>query len=267
MRTKTQSSNAILRILDRSLVFLIGMATLFVWEAAVRIWHVPDYILPRPSAVVSALITGIERGLYPVHFAATMTSMLIGCTIGSTVGVLLGAAIVEFRIVERIIYPYVLILQSLPKIALAPLFVMWLGYGLPSKIVMVALISLFPMLVNTITGLRSADRDRIDIVRAMTASRADIFWHVRLPSAAPSIFGGLQLVLVFSLMGALVSEFVGSDYGLGNLIEASQVSLDTAGMFAVLVILAVTGLVLSSLLRLVRRHVVFWEAPHDGEPS
>lgn len=251
------------RALDRGLVAIVGIVTLIAWEVAVRLLDVPDYILPRPTAVIAAFVTGVERGIYPIHFAATMTSMLIGGTIGSTAGLLLGTAIVEFRIV----YPYVLILQSLPKIALAPLFVMWLGYGLPSKIVMVALISLFPMLVNTIAGLRSADRDRIDIVRAMTASRSDIFWHVKLPSAAPSIFAGLQLVLVFSLMGALVSEFVGSDYGLGNLIEASQVSLDTAGMFAVLVILAVTGPVLSALLRVVRRHVVFWDSPRDGDVS
>ena len=122
-----------------------------------------------------------------------------------------------------------------------------------------ALICFFPMVVNTMTGIASADRDRVDIVTTMTATRWQVFWHVRLPSAAGAIFAGLQVSVVLALIGALVGEFVGSDAGLGNLIQASQASLDTAGMFAVLVILAMIGIVATSLVRLAHRKVVFWE--------
>lgn len=245
---------------QRAAQLALAVVVLAVWQIAVVTLKVPGYILPTPTAVVNALMNGIQARLYGPHIGATLSAMLIGYGIGVGTGIVVGALLAEFRPLERTVFPYIVAIQSVPKIALAPLFVMWLGYGLNSKVVMVALICFFPMVVNTMTGIASADKDRVDIVTTMTASRWQVFWHVRLPSAAGSIFAGLQVSVVLALIGALVGEFVGSDAGLGNLIQASQAALDTAGMFAVLVILAAIGIVATALVRLAHRKVVFWEA-------
>ena len=255
-------------IMQYLLVAAVGVAALVAWQLAVRGLGMPGYILPAPTDIATAFGRGLERGIYPSNLAATLTAMLVGYAIGAGSGILLGALVAEFKIVERLVYPYVVSLQSLPKIALAPLFVMWFGYGVLSKIVTVALICFFPLMVNTMTGILSTERDRLDMVRSMTGTRLQLFWHVKLPSAAGHIFAGLQVAVVLSLIGALVGEFVGSDKGLGNLIQYSQASLDTAGMFAVLGILAAIGMVATSLVRFAQRRVVFWEAakrPHQGD--
>ena len=241
------------------LTVAVGVTLLALWEIAVDALGLPSYILPAPSAVVLALMRGVQRGIYPIHLMATLSAMLSGYAIGTVLGIVLGAAVAEAKILERLLLPYVVTLQSVPKIALAPLFVMWFGYGLSSKVVMVSLMCFFPLMVNTMTGLLSADRDRIDMLRAMTATRWQVFRYVKLPSAAGHIFAGLQVAVALALIATLVAEFVGSDYGLGNLIEASQAALDTAGMFAVLVILAAIGLISTSLVRWAHRRVVFWE--------
>jgi NitT/TauT family transport system permease protein len=212
--------------------------------------------------VVAAFERGLERGIYWPHAAATLVAMSGGYVIGTISGIVLGALVAEFKIVERIVYPYVVSLQSLPKIALAPLFVMWFGYGLSSKLVMVALICFFPLMVNTMTGVLSTDRDRLAMVRTMTATRWQLFWHVKLPSSAGHIFAGMQVAVILALIGALVSEFVGSDRGLGNLIQSNQAALDTAGMFAVLAILAGVGMSATMLVRIIHRKVVYWERGH-----
>jgi len=235
-------------------VVLIGL-----WEAVVWLFRVESYIAPAPSAIAQAAWKGIERGIYPANIAATVIAMLIGFVIGSAGGIALGIIVAEYKKLERIAYPYLVVFQSVPKVALAPLFVMWFGYGLVSKVVMVASICFFPLLVNTVTGLQSADKDRLDMVRTMTATRWQIFYHVKLPSAAGAIFAGLQVAIVLSLFGTLISEFVGSDHGLGNLITASQSTLDTAGMFVVLAILGAIGVIATSIVRFAQRRVVFWE--------
>lgn len=238
----------------------LAAALLALWHGAVVYFQVPSYIAPTPFAVLRALGNGLSQNLYWPHLRATLAAMLTGYLIGVTAGMAIGALLAEFRPLERVVFPYIVSIQSVPKIALAPLFVMWFGYGLNSKVVMVALICFFPMVVNTMTGMRATERDRLDIVTTMTASRWQLFWHVKLPSAAGPIFAGLQVSVVLALIGALVGEFVGSDAGLGNLIQASQASLDTAGMFAVLIILSAIGIVFTSLVRLAHRKVVFWDA-------
>lgn len=261
--SKTQAPKAALlrRVFSWDTALVLGVAALLIllWEFSVRWLKIPSYNIPAPSAVIAAFERGVERGIYPPNLGATLFAMMCGYAIGSVSGIVLGALVAEFKAVERLVYPYVVSLQSLPKIALAPLFVMWFGYGVGSKVVMVTLICFFPLMVNTMTGLLGTDRDRLDMVRTMTATRWQLFWHVKFPSAAGHIFAGLQVAVVLSLIGALVGEFVGSDRGLGNLIQHSQSSLDTAGMFAVLAILAVIGMVATALVRFLHRRIVFWE--------
>jgi NitT/TauT family transport system permease protein len=259
---RTDTSPGRRRLPDRTSLLVVGLGVVLVvaWEVAVRALGIPGYILPAPSAVLVSAARGLGRDLYTTHLLATLAAMAWGYVVGATLGIVLGALVAEFRVVERLIYPYVVALQSLPKIALAPLFVMWFGYGLLSKVVMVILMCFFPLMVNTMIGLMSTDRDRIDLLRTMDATRVQIFLNVKAPSAAGHIFAGLQVTVILSLIATLVAEFVGSDRGLGNLIQVSQSQLDTAGMFVVLAILAIIGTAGTALVRWAHARVVFWEA-------
>jgi NitT/TauT family transport system permease protein len=149
-------------------------------------------------------------------------------------------------------------IQSLPKVAIAPLIIMWFGFGIESKLAVVALITFFPILINTLSGLAIIDEQRMDLMRALLANRWQTFLYVRLPSAAPTIFAGLNVAIVLALTGAIVAEFVGAQRGLGVLLMQSQTNLDTAGMFAILVLLAGIGLVANVSIRRIERSVLYW---------
>jgi NitT/TauT family transport system permease protein len=245
---------------SRLVSLVIAVTLVALWQLAVRSLDVPSYLIPAPSDILAALDRGFERGTYWPHLISTLHAMSVGYAVGCGLGIVLGALVAEFKSLERIVYPYIVALQSLPKIALAPLFVMWFGYGYTSKVVTVALICFFPLMVNTMTGILATDLDRLDMVRTMTATRLQLFWHVKLPSAAGHVFAGLQVAVVLALIGALVAEFIGGEQGLGNLIEMEQSSMDTAGVFAVLVLLAVIGMAATALMRLLHARIVFWEA-------
>jgi len=241
--------------------FFVGL--IILWEVGIKWGEVPSYVVPAPSDIWNAAMRNIERGLYPPHIWATMQSVVIGYSLGVLGGIVLGTLFAEVRLFERLVFPLIVALQSMPKIALAPLFVMWFGYGFTSKVVTVILMCLFPVLVNTVTGLKSADPDRISLIRAMTGSRFEVFRYVKLPSAASHIFASMQVAVVMALIGALVAEFVGSDRGLGILIQSGQLNLDTPGIFAVLVVLSALGIGSTALVRFFHGKVVFWERRND----
>jgi NitT/TauT family transport system permease protein len=172
----------------------------------------------------------------------------------------LGGLLAEWPILERGLYPYIVFFQSMPKVALAPLLIVWFGFDLQSKVILVALISFFPVFINTFVGVRQADNDLIDVMRVCSASRASIFWHVKLPAAAGSIFASLQIAVSFSLIGAIVAEFVASKRGLGTVIQQSAQSMDTGLNITGVLILSVMGMIGTALVRIAHKRVVFWEA-------
>ena len=174
------------------------------------------------------------------------------------VAIVLGSVIAQSRFVENVLYPYLIAIQTTPKVAIAPLFIIWFGFGISSKIIVAGIIAFFPILVNVITGLRSTDPQRIELMRSLRATRWQIFRMVMLPSALPMIFAGLQVAVIFSLLGAIVGEFVGSRAGLGNLIRQMNINLDTAGVFAVLVCLSSIGITLHLIMRWVQKKLLFW---------
>jgi NitT/TauT family transport system permease protein len=154
--------------------------------------------------------------------------------------------------------------QSLPKVALAPLIVIWFGLGLTSKVINAALVAFFPLLVNTMVGLRSADEDRVSLMRSLSASNTQIFWMLRLPNALPFVMAGLDIAMILALIGAIVAEFTGATAGLGMLILSMTYTMDVSGQFSVLLILSVVGLLLNRLVYLVRRRVLFWDPSEKG---
>ena len=236
---------------------------LLVWEYGVVLLDVPKYILPTPSAIAVALWRGLdagifERGGYWLHTGVTVSEVLLGFAIGSSVGLILGTIISQFRILDATLRIYLVAIQSLPKIALAPIIVLWFGFGLTSKVVIICLLTFFPLLVTSMAGFKAVDPERLELMRALGARPWQIFWKARFPSALPYIFAGLDMAAVFAVVGAVVGEFVGAQRGLGTLILAMNAQMDTAGTFSVFVVLAIVGVIIHKTLRLVERRVLFW---------
>lgn len=247
-----------------ALTVLLFCASVGAWEGAVRLLEVPVFIVPPPSKVAVALWRGFASGLYLEHLYYTMLETILGFLLGSALGFFLGTAVAMSRYVEYFFYPYIVMFQSLPKVALAPLIVIWFGLGLSSKIVNAALVAFFPLLVNTMVGLRSADEDRVNLMRSLAASERQIFWMLRLPNALPFVMAGLDVAMIFALIGAIVGEFVGARSGLGMLIQSMNFTMDVSGQFSILLILSVVGLLLSRCIAAIRRRVLFWD-PSEKE--
>jgi NitT/TauT family transport system permease protein len=239
---------------------LLIAAFLAVWEIVVRGFEIPLFILPTPSSVFTALYRGIASSLYVDHVWITLTETLLGFVLGTSLAFVFGTVIALSRPVEYFLYPFVVMFQSMPKVALAPLIIVWFGLGLTSKVVNAALVAFFPLMVNTIVGLRSAEEDKVNLMKSLAASRAQIFWMLQLPNAMPYIFAGLEIAMIFALIGAIVAEFVGAQAGLGMLIQSMNFTMDVAGQFSVLLLLSLLGLLLNGIVTGVRRRVLFWDA-------
>ena len=245
---------------------LIG-AVLAVWEFAVAYFEVPKYILPSPSQVWVGLYNGFASGLYIDHMIVTLTETFLGFALGCVLAFVFGTLVALSRRMEYFLYPFIVMFQAMPKVALAPLIIVWFGLGMTSKVVNAALVAFFPLMVNTIVGLKSAEEDRISLMRSLAASRWQIFWMLQLPNAMPYIFAGLEIAMIFALIGAIVGEFVGAEKGLGMLIQSMNFTMDVAGQFSVLLILSCLGLILNGGVALIRRRVLFWDAASKAEAA
>jgi NitT/TauT family transport system permease protein len=238
------------------LLFVIVIAA---WEGSVWAYGVPAYLIPAPSAVALGLWRGLASGIYLTHLKVTLIEILLGFLVGSGLGFLLGVLIAINRTIAYFLRPYVLVFQTIPKVALAPLIVLWFGLGITSKVVSAAIICFFPVMVNTIAGLNAADRERIDLLGAMGASQLQIFYMLKLPTAGAFIFAGLEIAVTFALIGTIVTEFLGAEAGLGMLMQSMNFTMDVAGSFSIIVLLSVVGVALTFAITLLRRRIIFWE--------
>ncbi len=234
------------------ILFMVG------WHYAVTFFKVPSYMLPTPGVVVEAFIDGYASGRYLPHLFTTLQEMILGYAFGCGFAFMLGALVAEWKLLDRIVYPFVIGLQSVPKVALAPLLLVWFGFDITPKIILVALICFFPVFINAATGFKSADPNLLRLYRAFSASRGTIFWNVKLPSAAQNIFAGLQIAVVLALIGAVVGEFLSAKQGLGFLIQQSTLSFDVATMFASIISLSMIGVVFTFVLRKLEMKIVYW---------
>jgi NitT/TauT family transport system permease protein len=231
---------------------------LLVWSGVIRLLALPPQVLPGPLEVAAVWWHGWSSGAFWPHAAFTLQGALGGFAIGVALGALAGIMVAEWRIARQVFYPIVIAIQSMPTVAVAPLIVVYFGVGLPSKLVTVALLCFFPVFVNTVAGLMSADARLLDLYRAASATRWRLLVDVKLPSAADQMLAGAQVALVLSFIGCVVSEFVASRAGLGHLIKTFANDLNVAVMFAAVATLALIGGPLGYALSLVRRRVVFW---------
>ena len=213
--------------------------SLAAWEAAVRYFAVPVYLLPAPSVIARKLVMS-----YPLFLEATMHSVvaiIVGFGVAVLVGIPAATLMIYSEWFRRSVYPILLTSQVLPKVALAPLFIVWFGFGLLPKVLMTFLISFFPIVIDSLTGLNSVRPESLLLIRSMGGTRWQSFWKVRLPGALPSIFGGFKVAITFAVVGTIVAEFVGSDNGLGYILVLARGNLDTVTVFAAIICLIVIG--------------------------
>jgi NitT/TauT family transport system permease protein len=241
-----------------------AICVVIFWRWYTEKFDVSPAIFPGPLQVWQSLWINLKDGTFLNDLAVTMPEVLIGFFVGSAVGFLLALVISEFRPVRTIVYPYVIGLQSVPKTALAPMFLIWFGFGIESKIALVVSTVFFPVLINTLSGIERTDPDQLDMLRAFGGRRWRIFLRVKLPTALPPLFAGLELAIVLAVIAAVVSEFLGAVGGLGYRILTYNTNLDMAGEFAALAVLSVTGFILHAIVRITGLRVVFWGRHPDG---
>ncbi len=231
---------------------LLALA-LAAWEAASRLLGLPALVLPAPSAVGQALWRGLATGYFWPHLAATAWNLAAGVTLGCGVGFAAGVAMAESRRLRTILWPYVVVSQVVPKLALMPVFILWFGFGAASLVTITALICFFPLLETTVTSLRQVAPERLELFRLLGASRWQTLWRLKLPAGLPGVLAGLRVAVMLALVGAVVGEFIGASRGLGALVIAAQGSMDTPLMFAVLVLISALGLATYQLTLWVER--------------
>ncbi len=247
-------------------------ALLIAWHVATHAFRVPEFILPSPEQVWAALLGGLALGPFDqsgfwYHTGITLWEALLGFFLGSGVGAALGFAIASSRLFERVAYPYIVAFQALPKVAIAPLLVIWFGFGIDGKVLITSIITFFPLLVNAIAGYQSVDPDRIDLARSCNATRWQILWKIVMPSALPFLFAGLNVATVLAVLGAIVGEFVGARAGLGMLLLQYDQNMQIAPVFAVLLILGLVGFLMNLAIRLLERRFCFWAQRMNRAPG
>jgi putative hydroxymethylpyrimidine transport system permease protein len=235
---------------------LLLLVLLVLWEGAVRVLATPAYLLPAPTEVAGALVS--DASTIAGHAAATAVTALVGLSLGAVAGVGLAIVMTASDSVRSALYPLVVVSQSIPMVVLAPLFVVWFGFGLLPRVLVVALVSFFPIAVATVGGLLAADRDQVDLVRAMGGTRAEVTRHVLVPGALPSLMTGLKVAASYAMFGAVVGEWIGASAGLGLYLERSRASFATDQMFAAVAVIAVVSVALVGFVFLAERVLLPW---------
>jgi len=229
-------------LLDRFAVVIALIALLLVWETAADLAGIPSFVLPTPSDIGASILK--NWGALLTHAWVTLLETLAGFGLSVMIGIPLAVFIVYSRIFSRVVYPMLVASQAVPKVALAPILLVILGYGVGPKIIVAFLIAFFPVVVNTVTGLASVDRDTLNLMHSMGASKVDVFRKVRFPHAVPSMIAGFKVAIAFAVVGAVVGEFVGSRSGLGYYMLLATGNFDTPLVFACVILLTVMGVVL-----------------------
>jgi NitT/TauT family transport system permease protein len=252
---KPKSDPRVARNIGAGLLLLVLLAA---WQFLPGLLKTPSFVIPPLTDVIKALTDPVSFPLYLSNAGTTLSEVLTGLGIGIAIGLVGAVVLAQFPSAYAVVFPYIVAIESIPKVALAPLFVIWFGFGMPSKVVVVVLLAFFPVLVNTIHGIRGVDKDQIGLFEANGASRAQIRVKLLIPAALPSIFSGLELAVANAMIGAIVAEFVGAQHGLGVMILQAQARLETAAVFALLIILSALGIALNLIVRVARRKIIFW---------
>lgn len=232
------------------------IVTLTAWALIVHIYRIPDYLLPPPNAVFTTLRD--EAPYLAKQSVTTLTEVLLGFAAATVVGILIAIAMSTWRPFEQAIYPLLVASQEVPQVAFAPILLVWFGFGITSKVIIAFLIAFFPIVVNMAVGLRSVPTELVDLAHSTRASRLLILRKIRFPFSLPYLFTGLKIAATFSVIGAVVGEFVGAGDGLGYVLVTANGRLDTALMFAAIVVLVIMGLLMYIFIVIIERLVIPW---------
>jgi NitT/TauT family transport system permease protein len=247
-----------LRIADKSLIIVTTVILTLIAQAIIVALDVPDYTLPSPWETLQALYHQFGSTLGP-DMKTTLIELAIGLSMGIIFGLVLGALIAESRWAERLVAPYVVAIVATPLIIFAPLFAIWFGFGLWSKVIMIVLMTFGPMTVNSIQGFQALDNDKFELMRSLCANRWETLSKARLPSAAPYIFSGMKISAVLSVIAVVAAEFIGSQSGLGHTVYYAQTVNQTDLLVAAALCLIAIGLFLFYTIDFIARKVVFWQ--------
>jgi NitT/TauT family transport system permease protein len=243
---------------------LLLIALVLVWDAYVRIFDVSPFILPSPLDVFDATVRLLSDSRTYGHIWVTLFETVAGFLIAVVVGVGFGAALGKVPWLERTLNPLIVGLQVMPKVALIPLFIVWFGFGMTSKVVLAAVIAFFPIMTNTILGIKSVERGHRDVMQSLNASAWATFRDVELPNALPFILTGMEVGIVLATIGAIVGEYLGGSQGLGYMAVATLNAFDVKSMFGVIMLLTALGLILYFLVVMLRRYVTPWHESVAG---
>ena len=244
---------------------LLVLGLLVLWDLTIRLFRIPPYLIPSPWSVVQQL--GAEWPRLLKEGIPTTYATLGGFALSIAFGIPMALVIAYSRTVESFVYPLLVFSQSVPKIAIAPLFVVWFGFGIIPKVIAAFMLGFFPVVVSTVMGFKSVDPDMLDLARSMKSSRIETFMRISLPQALPSIFAGLKVSITLAVVGAVVGEFVGSNSGIGYLLQIANGNFDLPLMFAALTVLSAIGVVLFVAIDLVERWLIPWHASQRADPA
>lgn len=240
---------------------LLVFALLTLWQLLVTLFQVKEYIVPSPVSVLARIFVPEMAAKYHwwKHIQATFIEIFFGFLVTSLLGIFLAVLISWSRLLKGVISPLLTFFNSIPKIAMAPLFILWFGYGILPNILIAFLIAFFPVVINTVTGLNAVEEELLELVRYMNARKWQVFLKIRLPNSLPYIFSGLKISTTLCVVGAIVGEFIASTKGLGFLLKDSQAAIDTPPMFAGLLLISVLGLGLFAIVSLCARWLMPWQ--------
>jgi NitT/TauT family transport system permease protein len=253
--------------LRRSLpTVLLSIFALIAWELIIRLGHVSTYIVPAPTAIAHALAANADD-LRDAAFV-TAREVFVGFALSLVVGVALALVIVRFRWFGRAVYPLIVFFQTVPKVALAPIFILWFGYDLAPKVLLILVIAFFPITLNMLAGLEAVERGFVSLMRSVGATENEILFRVRVPYALPQLMAGVKIAITFCVIGAIVGEFAGASGGLGYVIQFASTQLETPLVFAALVVVSLVGVGFYYVSELLERFIVPWAPAFDGtDPS
>jgi NitT/TauT family transport system permease protein len=241
-------------IVTPALVILIIAA----WQIVVSVFRVNPFIFPPPGAVGQAFVTLLSEGRTWTQVGITVTEVVAGFVIAVITGVIVGVVLGKLPWLEVSIRPLIVIAQVAPKVAFVPLFVIWFGFGLTSKILLAALLAFFPVMLNVLLGVRSVEQGQREVMKSLNASRAQTFFSLEMRSLQPYLFAGMEVAIVLATIGAIVGEYLGGSQGLGSMVVSAMNSLDAARTFALILLLSILGLVLYLIVNEAKRFVIPW---------
>ena len=229
---------------------------LVVWEFVIQVFKVPTFVLPSPTAIVQSLIDSRVQLLSATRFTAA--EVLLGFVLAAATGIVVALVIVRFERFGRALYPLIVLFQNVPKIALAPIFILWFGYDLAPKVLLIVVIAFFPVAIDMLAGLQSVEPSFVSLMKSVGASKTKILLRVRIPHSLPHLFAGLKVAITFSVIGAIVGEFSGANAGLGYVIQFASTQLDTPLIFSALLVVSVLGLAFYYIVEFAERLFVPW---------